>query len=319
MQRATLLSLGSINADFQVRTTEPPGSRELLHGSEFRRFSGGKAANTAWLAAYFGHRSQLLGRVGDDDLAEQALGPLRKAGVDLSAVGRVSCEATGVAMIMVPPDAKKYIVLASNANDCWGPAAIADMCAAINRAALPAGLVLNCEIPAEVARQALEVACARGMPVVLDPSFAERVDPQWFGRLLAITPNLSEAGSLVGFPIESLEQAAQAARRLRETGVRIVCLKLGDGGCVLDYGKGALHIPGGTLEPVDTTGAGDAFTGVLAVALLEGREPQEAAAWAVAAANIAVTGYGSQPAYPPRAHVLASATRLLSKARCLDG
>ena len=222
-------------------------------------------------------------------------------------------------MIMVPPDAKKYIMLATNANDCWDQAAVAGMCETINRTPMPAGLVLDYEVPAEVARQALETASARGMPVVLDPSFPERVEHDLFERLLAITPNLSEASSLVGFDIDSLEQAAQAARRLREAGVAIVCLKLSDGGCVLDCGQGALHIPGGQVEAVDTNGAGDAFTGVLAIALLEGREPQEAASWAVAAANIAVTGYGSQPAYPPRAHVLASAARLLRKARCLDG
>jgi ribokinase len=319
MQRATLLSLGSINADFQVRTEQPPGSRDMLQATGFRRLSGGKASNTAWLAAHFGHHSQLLGRVGDDDLAEQALGPLREAGVDISAVGRAPGQATGVALIMVPPDAKKYIVLATNANDCWDQAAVTEMCEVIARTRMPAGLVLNYEVPPGVARQALEAASARGMPVVLDPSFAERVERALFDRLLAITPNLSEASSLVGFAIDSLEQAAQAARHLRDAGVAIACLKLEDGGCVLDYGQGALHIPGGSVEPVDTTGAGDAFTGVLAIALLEGRDPREAASWAVAAANIAVTGYGSQPAYPPRAHVLASAARLLRKARCLDG
>lgn len=319
MQRATLLSLGSINADFQVRTERPPGSREMQLATGFRRFSGGKASNTAWLAAHFGHRSQLLGRVGDDDLAEQALGPLREAGVDTSAVGCAPAQPTGVAMIMVPPDAKKYIVLATNANDCWDQAAVTDMCEAIARAPRPAGLVLNYEIPPEVARQALEAACARDIPVVLDPSFPDRVEHELFDRVFAITPNLSEAGSLVGFSIDSLEQAAHAARRLREAGITVVCLKLSDGGCVLDCGQGALHIPGGAVDPVDTTGAGDAFTGMLAIALLEGREPQEAASWAVAAANIAVTGYGSHPAYPPRAHVLASAARLLRKARCLNG
>ena len=319
MQRATLLSLGSINADFQVRIEQPPGSREMQLATGFRRFSGGKASNTAWLAAHFGHSSQLLGRVGDDDLAEQALGPLRESGVDIAAVSRAPAQATGVAMIMVPPDGKKYIVLATNANDCWDQAAVDGMREVIARAPMPAGLVLNYEIPPEVARQALMSACARGMPAVLDPSFPERVEHDLFDGLFAITPNLSEAGSLVGFPIDSLEQAAHAARRLREAGVAIACLKLDDGGCVLDCGQGALHIPGGAVEPVDTTGAGDAFTGILAIALLEGREPPEAASWAVAAANIAVTGYGSQPAYPPRAHVLASAARLLRKARCLDG
>nr|WP_298111385.1 PfkB family carbohydrate kinase [uncultured Pseudomonas sp.] len=138
MQRATLLSLGSINADFQVRIEQPPGSREMQLATGFRRFSGGKASNTAWLAAHFGHRSQLLGRVGDDDLAEQALGPLRESGVEIAAVSRAPAQATGVAMIMVPPDGKKYIVLATNANDCWDQAAVDGMREVIARAPMPA-------------------------------------------------------------------------------------------------------------------------------------------------------------------------------------
>jgi ribokinase len=80
-----------------------------------------------------------------------------------------------------------------------------------------------------------------------------------------------------------------------------------------------LHIPPGDVEPVDTTGAGDAFTGVFAVAMLEGLEPREAAAWGVAAANLAVTGYGSQPAYPDRQQVVDLAQTLLDKARVFDG
>ncbi|MGE6528463.1 PfkB family carbohydrate kinase [Pseudomonas sp. NPDC077382] len=319
MQRLTLLSLGSINADFQVRVDEPAGSRETQLAHDLRRLSGGKASNTAYLGARFGHRSLLLGRVGDDELAEQALAPLRQAGVGVDHVGRAAGQSTGVSMIMVPPDAKKNIVLATNANDCWDDAAIDAMVAVIDGCETPACLVLDYEVPAQVANRALQAAARRSIPVVLDPSFPDRVEQALFPKLHAITPNVSEAEGLVGHSLDTLDQLANAARQLQRDGPAVVCIKLGDGGCVMATATECLHIPPGDVEPVDTTGAGDAFTGVFAVALLEDLEPREAAAWGVAAANLAVTGYGSQPAYADRKQVIELAQKLLEKARRLDG
>ncbi|MBA1275920.1 ribokinase [Pseudomonas azotifigens] len=318
MPRPTLLSLGSINADFQVRVDQPPGSQETLLAHDFCRLAGGKASNTAWLGATFGHRSLLLGRVGDDELAEQALGSLREAGVDITGVTQAKGEPTAVSMIMVPPDGKKHIVLATNANDCWDDSATAAMVRQIERTESPACLVVNCEVPAAVVLQAAKAARGKDIPVVLDPSFPDRVPDELLPCLYAVTPNTSEAQALTGREIQNLQDAAWAARQLRDRGVRIACVKLGDGGCVLDAGEGALHVPPGEVRPIDSTGAGDAFTGVFAIALLEGREPHEAAAWGVAAANLAVTAYGSKPAYPDRQQVCSMAAHLLHDARWLD-
>lgn len=317
--RSTLLSLGSINADFQVRVDHRPGSKETLLAHDFRRFAGGKASNTAWLGATYGHRSLLLGRVGDDDLAEQALGSLREAGVDVSGVTSARGAPTAVSMIIVPPDSKKHIVLATNANDCWDEPSIAAMVEAIEATEMPACLVADCEVPADVVLRAAQTAREKNIPVVLDPSFPDRVSNELLACLHAATPNASEAQGLTGCKIQTLDDAAWAARQLRDRGVRIVCIKLGDGGCVLDAGDGAIHVPAGGMHPTDTTGAGDAFTGVFAIALLEGREPLEAAALGVAAANLAVTGYGSKPAYPDSKQVGSMAAQLLDDARCLDG
>src|SRR5690606_21742908 len=142
MDCLTLLSLGSINADFQVRVDEPPGCRETLLARDLCRLSGGKASNTAYLAARFGHRSILLGRVGDDELAERALVPLLDAGVEVEGVGRAAGCSIGVPMIIVPLDAKKQIVLATEANDCWDDAATDAMLECIDGCETPACLIL---------------------------------------------------------------------------------------------------------------------------------------------------------------------------------
>jgi ribokinase len=318
MKGATVISLGSINADFQVRVNHPVGSSDMLQASQFERFSGGKSANTAFLAARLGHRSVLLGRVGDDELAQQALDPLADAGVNVSGVTRASGKPTGLSMILVPPDCKKHIALAPNANDSWDEEAIASIEQRISRVSKPACLIINYEIPAPVVRRAVEAAGKQGLPVILDPSFADRVERTLLRQMHCITPNVTETAGLVGRNVKSVAEAAGAAAELRNSGVQLVCVKLGDGGCVLASRDELIHIPAAQVDVSDTTGAGDAFTTALAVALLEDRSPREAAAWGVASANLAVTGYGSQAAYAERRQIIDLAENLLAGAEAID-
>ncbi len=318
MKAATVISLGSINADFQVRVDKPVGSSDMLQASDFARLSGGKSANTAFLAARLGHRSLLLGRVGDDDLAQQALDPLADAGVNVAGVSRAAGQATGLSMILVPPDRKKHIALATNANDSWDEQAILAVEQRIARCSQPACLIVNYEIPAPVVRRAIEAAWSQKIPVILDPSFGDRVETTLLHKVRCLTPNITETGELIGQAVGNLAQAAEAARTLHRRGIPLVCVKLGDGGCVMASDQELTHIPAAEVEPSDTTGAGDAFTAALAVALLEGKPPREAAAWGVASANLAVTGYGSQPGYGDRKQILELAQTLLSRAEPID-
>lgn len=294
---AVLISLGSINADFQVRVGGAPGSAETLLAHDFVRLCGGKAANTAYLGSLFGLDSRLLGRVGNDDLARQVLESLRQAGVNIEGISRAQDKATAVSMIIVPPEGKKQIVLAANANHDWDEMAVNDALARIDDAPRHACLVVDCEIDASVAARAIARARHLGMPVVLDPSFPQNVDPAWLDGLTAITPNIEEASVLLGTRVSSLEQATQAAKEFFARGVRIACVKLGDGGAVIAHVEGVFHIPCGDVPVVDSTGAGDAFSGVLAISLLQGFAPLQATCRAVAASDLAVTGYGSQPSY----------------------
>ncbi|WP_119155145.1 ribokinase [Caldimonas tepidiphila] len=295
-----LISLGSINADFQVRVDEEPGERETLEAHDLRRLSGGKAANVAYLAHRLGHPALLLGRVGCDDLATQALGSLHDSGVDVQSVRRTCSAATAVSMIMVPPSGKKRIVLAGNANLGWEAEDIEASCAAIRTADPGALLVADFEIAPEAVRAALRTAHERGLRTVVDPSFPRHVGREDLRGVHALTPNESEARELAGVATPGARGVAETARALAALGPRMVCIKLSDGGCLVAQGERMEHVPAGRVEIVDATGAGDAFTGAFAVALLEGREPVQAAAFAVACSDLAVTGYGSQPAYPSR-------------------
>lgn len=313
----TLLSLGSINADFQMRVAAD-AEKETRLASDFCRLPGGKAGNRAYLGALFGLHSELLGRVGDDDLATQALAPVQKAGVDISGVSHAADCGTAVSMITVRPDAKKQIVLAPNANDCWDETAADAMAERIARVSLPACLTVDYEVPAWVVRRAVECARRRQVTVLLDPSFPDRVEHSLLPHLLAITPNVEEAQALLDRSLEGKSAIVAAAREFAAQGVGVACIKLANGGCVVVADGKAWLVPPGDIAPIDTTGAGDAFTGVLAIALLEGRGPLEAALWAVAAANLAVTGYGSQAAYADRSRVEAMARQLQAAVQALD-
>ncbi|SEQ42617.1 ribokinase [Faunimonas pinastri] len=315
---AVLLSLGSVNADFQMRVARWPEVSETLMASDFVRLSGGKAANRAFLAAKFGLPTRLIGMTGDDDLREQALGALRDAGVDLDCVYATGEQPTAVSMITVPPDGKKGIVLAANANRCWSEDSVGEALQAIRGAPDGSVLSLDVEVPPDVARRAIEAAQECGIPVILDPSPAEDAG-DLAGKVGYLAPNAGEAKALADIDTEAVEGARRAALALRERGAGTVFVKLGDGGCVLAGDEGVVHVPAEPVDVVDTTGAGDAFSGALAVAILLGKPVREAACFAVATASLAVTGYGSQPAYPERADVEALAGKLLGRLRELRG
>lgn len=315
MAHPLILSLGSANADFQVGVDRYPSPGETLPAGRFLRAGGGKAANVCLLATRLGVGARLLASLGDDDLREQVLRPLRAAGVDLSAIGTAPGQSTGVALIFVPPDGKKGIVLAGNANDHWDGGATEAAIEVVRQAPEGSVLVADHEVPGDVVRACVAAAAERGFPLVIDPSPANRVDRALFRHAAAITPNPAEAEGLTGIEVTDPASARRAAEQLAGQGGPPIYLKMPDGGCLLYVGGRGILLPAEPVEVVDTTGAGDAFAGALAVALLEGREPGEAACFAVAASHIAVTRFGSQDAYPDRAAVDRMARQVAAGAR----
>lgn len=298
--REKVLSVGSVNADFQMRTERQPDVSETLLASEFARLSGGKAANVAYLAAKLNIPSQLFAHVGNDDLSNQALQPLRNIGVDLTFVSKLQNNSTGVTMITVPPDGKKSIVMAANANLVWTESDALSVSNGIHVARAGSVLSINCEIPGFVVEQAMHAARSTAKKTVLDPSPANAVSDRMLSLADFVVPNTGEARALTNINVIDVPSAIEAGHRLISRGADAACMKLFDGGCVLVQSRRAIHVSPAPVPVVDTTGAGDAFTGGLAVALLEGKSPAEAVRFAVATSHLAVTAYGSQPAYPER-------------------
>lgn len=301
---SAVVSLGSINADFLVRVPDLPGGPGAVLGDSLLRTSGGKAGNVAVLAARLGVPARLLGCVGDDDLAAQALRGPEAARVNLRGVRRRPGP-TGYSSILVPPGGAKTIVRVPNANESWAEDA-ERVAAEVDAAPDGSVLVVDLEVPAALVLAALQVARERDLPTVLDPAPPDRMTDEVFALTDHLTPNHVEAQHLTGRDAAEPAGAARAAADLRKRGAGAVHVKLAGGGCLTATAEGVTLVEAPPeVTVVDATGAGDAFAGGLAVALVQDRPVVEAARFAVAASTCAVGVYGSQESYPDAARLAA--------------
>jgi len=294
---ARVTVVGSLNMDLVVRAPRIPRPGETIIGGEFRTVPGGKGANQAVAAARLGAQVAMVGRVGGDAFGGLLLENLAAAGVDHTFVTRDPQAATGVALIEVDDAGQNSIVVVSGANMRLAPADVEAAAAAIGVADV---LLLQLESPLETVTRAAQVAHARGVTVILNPAPARPVPDGLLGLVDVLIPNESETALLTGLPVGDQEEAQAAAAALRRMGVATVILTLGERGALLAYEGGAELFPAFDVTPVDTTAAGDAFVGGLAVALAEGRPLQEAVRWGNAAGALATTRLGAQPSLPTR-------------------
>ncbi|MGI8644607.1 MAG: ribokinase [Thermomicrobiales bacterium] len=310
MPDACIISVGSINVDFQMRTDRWPDAGETLVGQDFLMTGGGKGANVAVLARRLGVPAMVIGRVGDDILAGEAVQPMKEDGIDIRHVQKTANTPTAVSTIVVRPSGRKTIILATNANDAWPESDEEMVKRAISDAPGGSVLTIDLEVPVFIVRAAMKAARQRSFKVVLDPSPAGRMEDDLYELIDVVTPNPSEGHVLTHVEVTSPEDARRSGQELLRRGVGAVCQKLAGGGCVLVTSDGTHHIKSNDVEVVDTTGAGDAFAGALSVALLEQKSLRDAARFAVACADVAVTTYGSQEAYPTRDELEQALARL---------
>ncbi|GAU70901.1 ribokinase [Streptomyces sp. NBRC 110611] len=294
-----VLVVGSANADLTVRVERRPGAGETVLGTDLVESAGGKGANQAAAAARIGGRTALLARVGGDAYGELLLHAQREAGTDVAPVIVDEAARTGTAMIIVDPDGDNSIVVSPGANAALTPE---DVAAAKDTIAAASVVSLQLEIPMESVRAAAAAAEEAGTRVVLNPSPApaSMLAPELLAVADPLVVNEHEARQLSGRADGTPAEWAQA---LRDHGARSVVVTLGgDGALVLDA-SGAAEIPGVRVKAVDTTGAGDAFTGALATCLARGDALPAAARFAVRVGAAAVTKPGAQPSYPTRAEL----------------
>lgn len=288
--------VGSVNADLVVQVERRPGAGETVLGSDLVTLPGGKGANQAVAAARLGARTALVGRVGDDGHGSFLRDSLRREGVELGGLASTA-GASGVALITIDPDGDNSIIVSPGAN---GRLTEADVAAArpLIEAAAVVSLQLEIPLPSVIA------AARHARRVVLNLSPVAPVPAELLALCDPLVVNEHEAAFLLegagASPAAAASWGDQAAALLR-LGARSVVVTLGADGAVVGGTAGTVHVPSPRVEVVDTTGAGDAFTGALCWRLAAGDDLVTAARFAVRVGAAAVRSTGAQSSYPTMA------------------
>jgi ribokinase len=293
--RKAIVVVGSVTMDLVTRTPQIPRVGQTLIGTGFHTTPGGKGANQSVAAARLGYPVAMVAKVGDDPYGPILLKSLAEAGVQTGGVEQVAVS-TGIAAIFLADSSENSIVVVAGANGNMDRVTV-DAHAAIIQSA---GMVLcQLEIPMDTLAYTLAFCAEAGVPVMLDPAPAAALPDTVWKQIAWFTPNETEAAFYVGDGADT----ETSAEKLLERGLGGVVLKRGsEGAYVAVPGKGA-WVPPFAVQAIDTVAAGDCFNGAFAVALLEGRDPWQAARLANAAAAICVTRRGAQAAMPTRSEV----------------
>jgi ribokinase len=286
--------------DLTFRASRLPGPGETLVGHSFQTGFGGKGANQAVMAARLGARVLMIGKVGRDLFGEQLLRNFHDRGIDTTHVGTDTARPSGVAAIVVDDAARNCILVIPGANLALSPQDVRQAANAIREADL---LLCQLEVPLETVREALRVAREAEVRTILNPAPAAPLPDEVLRLCDLCVPNENEIEKLTGRPARTPDEAAAAARLLLASGPATVLVTLGERGVVLVDGQTSMQVPAVSVKAVDSSGAGDAFIGSLAVFLAEGLALGEATSRANAVAALSVTRASTQASFPSRAEV----------------
>lgn len=298
MRRPRIVVVGSSNTDMVVKATRIPSPGETVLGGAFVMAPGGKGANQAVAAARLGAETTLVARLGADSLGDEAVAGYVRDGVRVDHVVRDADRPTGVALILVETGGENAISVAPGANAALGPA---DIERAAGRLRAADVVVLQLEVPLDAVERAAAIAATAGAMVILDPAPApENLPASLLSHITCLKPNACEAEHLTGIHVHDEVSASQAAAALRALGPNTVIVTLGSRGAVIVDAEAARHVPAFQVAAIDTTAAGDAFTGALAFMAGAGATWDEAVRRANAAGALAAMRMGAQPSLPTR-------------------
>jgi ribokinase len=295
MKIPKIVVVGSVNTDMVVKSERIPAPGETVTGGRFVMAAGGKGANQAVAAARLGAQVTLVAKVGSDVFGDQAVENYRREGIATDLVFRDPSQATGVALILVDEKGENSIAVAPGANFSITPDEVAQAGDRIRQADV---LLLQLEIPMPAVEAAARIAAAAGVCVVLDPAPVAPVSDALLACVRVIKPNEHEAERLTGVRVTDEASARAAAERLLQRGVKHAVITLGPRGAVWVSAERSAFVSGTPVEAVDSTAAGDAFSGGLACAMARGLSMEEAVREASLVGALATTRLGAQPSMP---------------------
>lgn len=311
-----LVVVGSLNVDSTSYVEHFAAPGETIESTGFAVALGGKGTNQAVAAHLAGVDTALIARVGTDSSGDFALKTLDALGVPSEGVARIDGVTTGVAQITVSASGENTVIVTAGANGQLGP----ELSALENIAIADASLVLTQgEIPAATVEALAATASGAGTrfvlnlapPIAISPEAIAVCDPlvvnEHEARAVGVVPDAGAAGSGEVDTLSIAEWQQLAASAVAEGRCRSIVITLGSAGAVAADSAGSWHRQAPRVTPVDTTGAGDCFTGTLAAFLAEGRTLAEATGLAAAAGALSVQARGTVGSYASREAVLAFA------------
>jgi ribokinase len=290
--------VGSANTDLITFGDAFPRPGETIFGQNFDLGFGGKGANQAIAARLCGAEVLMVARVGSDLFGEATIKNFASFGVDTTHVRVLEGVSTGVAPIFVEPSGQNRIIVVKGANDRLLPA---DVDAAAAQLRTVDTIILQFEIPLATIYHTVRFARAHNIRCIVNPAPALPADLAQLAAADYFIPNETEAELITGRPVRTVEEAGACAQALLQKGFRKVILTLGARGALLAAAASTVHVPPYTVKAVDTTGAGDAFIGSLAVFLAEGLAEKDAVARANLYAGLSTTRIGTQKSFLKRA------------------
>ena len=294
----TVVVFGSINLDLVIEVPHLPAKGETVIGDRFFSAAGGKAANQAVAIAKLGIPVSLVGQIGNDSFGKTLIEGLEKEGVNIEGITVNPNTFSGIASIMVDKQGANAIACAGGANNLVREKELKQFKALLPQAKI---VLLELGIPLATVLAAIREAKAHNCTIVLDPAPAtSNLPEELYSSIDIITPNEVEASQLVGFTVDGVTTARQAASFLHQMGVKNVIITLGSQGSVYSNEAESFWIEPIAVKVVDTVAAGDAFNGALAAALASGKSIKEAVRWAMVGSALAVTKNGAQSSLPDK-------------------
>lgn len=286
--------IGSLNMDLVVNVDTMPKPGQTIIGSNFKEVPGGKGANQAVAMARLNGNVSMIGKVGEDGFGQTLINSLKNDKVDTTYI-QTSKGATGVALITVDKNAQNSIVVSPGANFEVKEDDIDNNIEAIKNSDI---VVLQLETPLNTIKYALNKAKELNKYTILNPAPAVKLDDEIIKNVDLLTPNETELEIISGVSIETEEDIQKAAQIMIEKGVKELIVTLGSKGSLYINKEKSMFKKAYKVEAVDTTAAGDSYTGALAVALSQDKNIEDAMDFASKVGALSVLKEGAQSSLP---------------------
>ena len=272
-----------------------PNPGETVTGNDFFEGPGGKGSNQLLTAAIMGANPYFVARIGADEYGKKALRMYKSYGISSDLIYVDESLPTGVGAILVDKSGQNMISIVMGANGKLSAEDIDNAFPTIKDSSI-AGFQL--ETPLETVFYGLKKLSAAGVRTLLDPAPAMPLPDEIYPYIYYLKPNEHEASVLSGIDVSDVDSAKSACRWFLNKGVHTAVITLGEQGAVIMDAELCVHIPSPAVKAVDTTGAGDCFSGSMMARLAAGDPIEDSVKFANAAAALSTTKFGVVESIP---------------------